>query len=145
MNTEPNSRAEQRKQYMRKYIRKWRQQNPRKRATLYFSPQEYARIQKQAMVHKMKPAQYIKVVYHAYHDEKLILPPDVKDGFLEMLYLLRNATNNLNQQTRYLHQQNLNRGSFFGRGSSQILDPKDIQKQVMDLEKPIANFLKKFT
>ena len=144
---EPNSNntAESRRLYMRDYMRSWRQKNKSRRVTISLSPQDYDRLQSRAKAHQMRPAQYFKEAYQAFHDEKQILPPDVKDGFLEMLYLLRNACNNLNQQTKYLHIQNKKGGSIFGGNASSTVDPKQIQKTVLSLEKPIADFLKKFT
>lgn len=69
----------------------------RKRIKCTFTHQEYKRIKKEADKAGLKQATYLKRVYHAYHENRPILPSHLEDNLAISLKLLRNIANNVNQ------------------------------------------------
>jgi hypothetical protein len=134
--------SDHRREYLRNYMRAYRKKNKSQRVSLSFTPEEFTYLKARADSQHLRPSRYLREVYRAFHADERLLPPQVQDDFLCMMVQLRGAANNLNQIARHLNIEA--RGhSWFGTGSSSM-DPEYARQAILDLEKPVAEFLKRW-
>jgi len=138
-----HSSRKNRREYMRSYMKKYRQNHKAKRVLLLFTPTEFTLLKSRADAQSVSVSRHLREVYVAFHGDERLLPPEVQKAVLDMMVQLRGAANNINQIAKHLNTEAKSRPFWFGK-SSASLDPKQIRQVVLDLEKPVVDFLRQW-
>ncbi len=138
------SSHENRREYMRSYIKKYRQKRTAKRVSISFTPSEFTLLKSRADAQGMRPSRYLREIYFAFHEDERILSPEIQNAVLDMMVQLRGAANNINQIAKHLNTEAKSRPFWFGGKNSASLDPKQIKQSILDLEKPVVDFLRQW-
>lgn len=126
------------------YMRQYRIQNKgvMKRVSFSLPADEFAELETLAAKHGLSPAQYVRDVFRAYHNEERILPKDIWESYKELVAQVRGAARNINQLAHHANIQAKNRSKWFGQ-QGEVFSLEEARLAVLALQEPILQWLKK--
>lgn len=119
--------SDKRKLYNQQYKAEYQERT--KRVSVTLTSTEYAELEKRAKAERVKPTTLIKNMALAYHQQAPIIPEMVQEELQELRFLLRNATNNINQIAH--HSNTIKR----------LIDENGLLLEIQKMETTINDFV----
>lgn len=119
--------SDKRKLYNQQYKAEYQERT--KRVSITLTSTEYIELEKRAKAERVKPTTLIKNMALAYHQQAPIIPEMVQEELQELRFLLRNATNNINQIAH--HSNTIKR----------LIDENGLLLEIQKMETTINDFV----